>query len=118
MPRKKKTFQQSVTFPTKRVQTSDTISGGLRSLIQGLFNQQKPYQPTQQEIVEYFLTPREREIAYLAALGFSVYEIADALGMNFQTVRQHVHNILKKLQLDDPRDLREFFSSDGGGRDP
>lgn len=117
MPRKKKTYQQSVAFPAKRVGTSDTFAGTLRSLIQGLFNQPKPYQPTQQEIVEYFLTPREKEIAYLAALGFSVYEIADALGMNFQTVRQHVHNILKKLQLDDPRELREYFSSDRESQD-
>ena len=114
MPRKKKDFNQSAAFTARRVGSSDSFSGSLRSLIQGLFRDNRGYQPTQQEIVDYFLTPREREIAYLAALGFSVHEIADALGMNFQTVRVHLHNTLKKLQLDDVRALREFFTE----RDP
>lgn len=82
----------------------------MRTLIHGLFGKKKPYQPTREQVADFYLTPREREIAYLAALGFSVQEIADALAMNFQTVRIHLRHILTKMELDDPRELREYFS--------
>ncbi len=111
MSRKKKVLKQSAAMLNARPASSASLSDGLRALINGLF-EPKPYQPTQQQIADYYLTPREREIAYLAALGFSIQEIADALGMNFQTVRQHLRHILDKMDLNDPRELREFFSRD------
>jgi DNA-binding NarL/FixJ family response regulator len=110
MSSKKKKLNQSVSMPVPRAAPSDSISSGLRTLINGLFGTKTKYQPTRHQIAEYYLTPREREIAYLAALGFSIQEIADALGMNFQTVRVHLRNILTKMELNDPRELREFFS--------
>ncbi len=112
MSRKKKVLNQVASSPLPRAARGDAISGTLRVLINGLFGKENAYQPTQQQIADYYLTPREREIAYLAALGFSIQEIADALGMNFQTVRQHLRHILDKMQLNDPRELREFFSRD------
>ncbi len=118
MSHKKKKLEQSAAIFTPRVATSPSLSDTLRALINGLFGAPKPYQPSPQEIADYFLTPREREIAYLAALGFSVQEIADALGMNFQTVRVHLHNILTKMQLDDARALREYFSTRAADQDP
>ncbi len=108
MARKKKQLNQSVAPMAPRAVRAASLSASLRSLIDGLFTE-KPYTPTQQQIADYYLTPREREIAYLAALGFSIQEIADALGMNFQTVRQHLRHILTKMELNDPRALREFF---------
>jgi DNA-binding NarL/FixJ family response regulator len=110
MARKKKEFNQSAALPFDRAASSATLSDGLRALVNGLFGKKKQYLPTQQEIADYYLTPREREIAYLAALGFSHQEIADALGMNFQTVRVHLRNVLNKMQLDEARELREYFS--------
>ena len=96
------------------------LPGSLRALIDGLFGKKKTkarvYQPTQQEIADYYLTPREREIAYLAALDFSDKEIADALAMNFQTVRVHLRNIMHKLGVDHPRELREYFDKYGDSR--
>lgn len=110
MARPKKKLSYSAPALPARPQKSATVSKSLRTLIDGLFGSKKPYQPTQQQIADYFLTPREREVAYLAALGFSIQEIADALGMNFQTVRQHLRHILDKMELNDPRELREFFA--------
>lgn len=81
----------------------------LRALARGLFGKPEKYRPSPQEIVDYYLTPREREVAYLAALGFSDVEIADALGMTFQTARVHLHSVMTKMQVDDPRELCDYF---------
>ncbi len=93
--------------------TAKSDSGGLgqllRALAQGLFSRKSKYQPTTREIADYYLTPREREVAYLAALGFTDAEIADALGMTFQTARAHRRSVLAKMQLDDPRALCDYF---------
>jgi len=45
------------------------------------------------------LTPREREIAALLALGLQNKEIARRLQLGTATVKNHVHNILQKLQI-------------------
>src|SRR5436189_5215237 len=106
MSHKKKDLKQVAASPFHGGVPAASLSDSLRSLINALFGSKGPYQPTQQQIADYYLTPREREIAYLAALGFSVQEIADALGMNFQTVRQHLRSVLTKMQLDEVRELR------------
>jgi len=110
MPRKNKELKLSIPAPSGRAAPSSSFSDSMRTLINGLFGKKKPYQPSREQIADFYLTPREREIAYLAALGFSVHEIADALGMNFQTVRIHLRHILTKMELDDPRQLREYFN--------
>ncbi|MCG3141609.1 MAG: hypothetical protein HDKAJFGB_02922 [Anaerolineae bacterium] len=81
----------------------------LRALAQGLFGPKKKYHPTTQEIADYYLTPSERQVAYLAALGFSDTEIADALGMTFQTARAHLRRVLTKMELADARALCDYF---------
>jgi DNA-binding NarL/FixJ family response regulator len=45
------------------------------------------------------LTPREVEIIGTIAIGLSNKEIAQRLSIEVQTVKNHVHNILDKLQL-------------------
>jgi two-component system, NarL family, nitrate/nitrite response regulator NarL len=45
------------------------------------------------------LTPRESEIVSLVALDLTNREIADRLGVEYDTVKNHVHNILQKLNL-------------------
>jgi DNA-binding NarL/FixJ family response regulator len=45
------------------------------------------------------LTTREREIVRLLARGLSNKEIATDLRIGLSTVKNHVHNILEKLQL-------------------
>lgn len=46
------------------------------------------------------LTPREREVLRYIERGNSNQEIADALTIEVGTVKNHVHNILKKLNVD------------------
>jgi DNA-binding NarL/FixJ family response regulator len=45
------------------------------------------------------LTPREREVATLIGNGYSNEQIARALAISRNTVRQHVANISRKLGL-------------------
>jgi DNA-binding NarL/FixJ family response regulator len=45
------------------------------------------------------LTPREREIAALVSRGLPNKEVARRLGVSGATVKNHVHNILQKLNL-------------------
>ena len=45
------------------------------------------------------LTPREREIALLLESGPSNKDIARQLGIEVATVKNHVHNLLEKLQV-------------------
>ena len=51
------------------------------------------------------LTPREREVLELLEQGLSNQEIARRLVIEVGTVKNHVHNILKKLDLNSRRDL-------------
>ncbi|MFZ7102467.1 MAG: LuxR C-terminal-related transcriptional regulator [Peptococcaceae bacterium] len=46
------------------------------------------------------LTPREREIALLAAQGFTNSEIAEKLIVTENTVRTHLHSVFQKLDID------------------
>jgi DNA-binding NarL/FixJ family response regulator len=47
------------------------------------------------------LTPREREVLELLAAGCRNHEIARRLGMSEKTVRNHVSQVLLKLQVPD-----------------
>jgi DNA-binding NarL/FixJ family response regulator len=112
MPRKTKKFEQSAVFPIKRT-PSASFPGNLSSLVNALFGNKKPYHPTPQQIVDYYITTREREIVYLALLDFSDQEIAEALGLSAQTVRLHLRNLMLKLQVEDIESVREYFLDRG-----
>jgi len=45
------------------------------------------------------LTPRETDILWAIAKGLSYAETADSLGLSTQTVRSHIKNIYKKLEV-------------------
>jgi DNA-binding NarL/FixJ family response regulator len=59
------------------------------------------------------LTRREDEIMRLIAEGLSNKEIAVRLQIEVQTVKNHVHNILDKLQLDDRRAAARYARERG-----
>ena len=45
------------------------------------------------------LSARQREVATLISLGLSNSEIADRLGISLATVKDHVHQMLKRTGL-------------------
>lgn len=47
------------------------------------------------------LTPRETQTLRLVAMGLSNKEIADALEISVETVKEHVQNMLRKISLND-----------------
>lgn len=47
------------------------------------------------------LTPRETQVLRQVALGLSNREIADALEISVETVKEHVQNLLRKIAIDD-----------------
>lgn len=59
------------------------------------------------------LTRREIEIVELIERGMSNKEIARNLGIEVQTVKNHVHNILQKLQVRDRRDAVRYAQRHG-----
>ena len=59
------------------------------------------------------LTHREREIIPLIEKGLSNKEIAVCLSIEVQTVKNHVHNILEKLQLDGRREAARYAVENG-----
>jgi RNA polymerase sigma factor (sigma-70 family) len=63
------------------------------------------------------LTPREYEIVELISQGLSNKEIADRLVIEIGTVKNHVHNILGKLNASDRYEAAAFLEMyDEGGR--
>jgi two-component system nitrate/nitrite response regulator NarL len=56
------------------------------------------------------LTPREREILELIGQGLSNQEIAARLVIEVGTVKNHVHNILEKLNVNSRRDAADFLA--------
>ncbi|MER7517136.1 LuxR C-terminal-related transcriptional regulator [Streptomyces sp. NPDC126499] len=64
-----------------------------RSLHHGLLHVPE----TQRHQVNAGLTPRERDVALLAAQGFTAVEIADRLGITVGTARNYVMNVRRKF---------------------
>ena len=55
------------------------------------------------------LTPREREVLSLIALGLSNSEIAERLTLELGTVKNHVHHILEKLNVSSRQDAVAYL---------
>jgi DNA-binding NarL/FixJ family response regulator len=56
------------------------------------------------------LTPREREILELIGQGLTNQEIADRLVIEVGTVKNHVHNILQKLDVSSRQDAAAYLA--------
>ena len=59
------------------------------------------------------LSKREREILHEVAKGRSNHEIAAHFFLSENTVKHHIHNILKKLELENRRQLASFANEHG-----
>ena len=58
------------------------------------------------------LTPTEKQIAALAAEGQSNAEIAEALFVSVRTVKSHLTNVFRKLEIERRVDLLRFFEEE------
>ncbi len=56
------------------------------------------------------MTPREREILELIGEGLSNQEIAERLVVEVGTVKNHVHNILQKLNVSNRREAAAYLT--------
>lgn len=70
------------------------MSGKIARVVVQYFQQLKGPDPTMET-----LTRRERELLDLLAKGHRYKEIAETLGISFDTVRAHLRNIYDKLQV-------------------
>jgi DNA-binding NarL/FixJ family response regulator len=57
------------------------------------------------------LTPREREIALLVAVGLKDVTIARRLGLSPKTVNSYVHGVLRRLQLSSRTEIVAWVSA-------
>jgi DNA-binding NarL/FixJ family response regulator len=70
-------------------------SGPLRRMAGAMANRQVPAD------AKVPLTPRETQVLRHVAMGLSNKEIADALEISVETVKEHVQNMLRKVSLAD-----------------
>jgi DNA-binding NarL/FixJ family response regulator len=70
------------------------MSGKIARIVVQHFQNLKPASPETEQ-----LTPRENETLELLAKGYRYKEIADKLGISFDTVRSHLRNIYDKLHV-------------------
>lgn len=61
---------------------------------------------TQVRSVLEALTPREQEVTWYTARGYTNRQIAEVLGISPETVKTHVHHVLEKLGVRSKTDLR------------
>jgi two-component system NarL family response regulator len=64
------------------------------------------------------LTPREKEVFFLASQGLKNAEIADELYLSEKTIKTHLRNIYNKLDLASKAELRLFAVTTGLAAEP
>src|SRR5262249_33923784 len=80
------------------------LVGGLRAGV-------APGEPAQGRLTS--LTPREREIFQLLALGNSNKEVATRLGISLGTAKKHRENLQRKLACSSPAELARLAIREG-----
>lgn len=91
---------EEIVRAVRSVASGDAVYGGpVARKIVAFYSGQQLESPTERAFPE--LTPREREVLELLAAGCRNHEIARRLGMSEKTVRNHVSQVLTKLQVPD-----------------
>jgi DNA-binding NarL/FixJ family response regulator len=62
------------------------------------------------------LTPREQDVAALVYAGYPNSQIASLLGLSVETVRSHIHHILRKVKLHSKVELNLALQREGSDR--
>lgn len=98
--------------------SSDSFLRGVRMALEGevalpsqmassVFRQLGRREPTAGNGAEVDLTPRERDVLELMASGASNKEIAERLSVSLYTVKSHVRNVLRKLEVGSRREAAQ-----------
>jgi len=91
---------EEIVRAVRGVASGDAVYGGsVARRIVSFYAGHEVHSPTERAFPE--LTPREGEVLELLALGCRNHEIARRLGMSEKTVRNHVSQVLAKLQVPD-----------------
>jgi DNA-binding NarL/FixJ family response regulator len=91
---------EEIVRAVRGVASGDAVYGGsVARRIVSFYAGHEVQSPTERAFPE--LTPREGEVLELLALGCRNHEIARRLGMSEKTVRNHVSQVLAKLQVPD-----------------
>ena len=91
---------EEIVRAVRSVASGDAVYGGpVARKIVAFYSGQQLESPTERAFPE--LTPREGEVLELLAAGCRNHEIARRLGMSEKTVRNHVSQVLTKLQVPD-----------------
>ena len=56
------------------------------------------------------LTPRKRQVAALACLGYTNYEMAERMVISSNTVKTHVRHVLRKFNVTSKSELRQVLA--------
>src|ERR1700733_8677456 len=70
--------------------------------------------PNSRKRAEWGLTRREQQLIPLIGRGLSNKEIANHLNISEQTVKNHIHRILRKVGVMDRLSIYEVFQNEGG----
>lgn len=96
----------------RRVAAGDTVfTPGLAGLVLGEFRRMAEGPPDDDPRSE--LTERETEILKMVAKGMSYKQIAERLVISHRTVQNHVHNTLRKLQMNNRVQLTRWAIAHG-----
>jgi DNA-binding NarL/FixJ family response regulator len=91
---------EEIVRAVRSVASGDAVYGGaVARRIVAFYSGRQIESPTARAFPD--LTPREREVLELLATGCRNHEIARRLGMSEKTVRNHVSQVLTKLQVPD-----------------
>jgi DNA-binding CsgD family transcriptional regulator len=96
-----------------RHQAPESLAGELLALALG-----REAQRARAEASLTDLTPRQREVAWLAARGYTNLRIAEALVVSPETVKTHMRHVLEKLGLRAKAQLQVLLSSSPFGAIP
>ena len=86
---------------------SPTIAAALRNQVAELAQISAQYNLDPQAVAE--LTPRETDVLNLIGQGMTNQEIAEKLVIEVGTVKNHVHNILKKLDVSSREEAASYL---------
>ncbi|TAE33406.1 MAG: DNA-binding response regulator [Candidatus Kapaibacterium sp.] len=75
------------------------MSDGIARKVVQFFHKVPQKSPLPEAGQEYNLTNREQEILHLLVKGYRYKEIADKIFLSPETIRKHIHNIYKKMEV-------------------